>query len=315
MPIEERGVTNHRAKSCKCESCKRTRNEPHKISYGLIHEYSEAPRGGWSPRMTLHESLNGIPNDLLLGVELETHIPYDQSTTATVEEAASMKRPASLWLPKHDSSVSGPEFASQPASLAYWQAIRPALEEMFTMLLHAGIRSHEGDTCGMHVNISTKTFGTREHLIRFANLIHVNKRWTRRMSQRTLDSSQHWAKLDGTVLTQTDTLENWAQGIIDYGAAGNDRYMALNALNANRVEFRLPRGTLRLDRFYKNLEWTAAMVEYSRDGEDESGKVKAMVPASFMRWTLANRESYPDFANYIEEKFAASVAVGDAVAA
>jgi hypothetical protein len=57
---------------------------------------------------------------------------------------------------------------------------------------------------------------------------------------------------------------------------------------------------LRLDRFYKNLEWTVGMVEYTRDN-----KVRGCSPAPFMQWVDANKAQYPNLDSFINEKFAA----------
>lgn len=229
----------------------------------------------------------------------------ESQAVVTAAQATTMKRPRGLWLAKHDGSVTGPEFASQPATLEYWKSRRRSLEAMFTTLLHAGLRSHEGDACGMHVNISTQAFSDADHLFRFATLVHSNKSWSRRMAQRTVHSTNHWARLDQETFTVESYRKDWARNVMRDGCADNDRYSALNGQNTDRIEFRLPRGTLRLDRFYKNLEWTHAMVEYSRTHD-----IDEMHPFRFMTLVVAEqRAMYPNLANFIEEKFSSSLLV------
>ena len=227
----------------------------------------------------------------------------------TAEEAVSVAGPRGLWWPKHDGSVSGPEFASQPGTLAYWRHQAPALERMFTSLVHGGMRSHDGDTCGLHVNIGSNAFGpvgylatteqrqqAADHLYRLATLLTVNKRWSVRMSQRTNDST-HWARFDA--LQNERTRRMWANQWGQYGYSGAvDRYAVLNAGNEGRVEFRLPRGTLRVDRFYSKLEWTAAMVEFTRDPDNEP------TPAAFTSWVRERPNEYPYLLGYMTERFA-----------
>jgi len=342
MP-EETGTTAMTRAICGCESCKKGRGESHKLSYGIVHGYRDEPVGGWQPRMTTEERVTGA-NPYFMGVELETSMPtvqrfrdpepyiYDYADRddyvvardawcvrrdafeiraaitppITDAEAATMKRPVSAWIAKHDGSVTGPEFASQPASLAWWYSHKADIEEMFTMLLHAGLRSHEGDTCGLHVNISNSAFTSRKHLDRFAELVAANKSWSRRMAQRTLNSMS-WGKLDVSHMTDAHERYQWADNVTSYGSCQRDRYSALNANNDGRIEFRLPRGTLRVDRFYKNLEWTAAMIAFATPVTGGTH----MNPSEFTRWVL-KQEGYTYLKAFIEEKFAARVEAAEA---
>jgi hypothetical protein len=216
------------------------------------------------------------------------------------DEAVSMAAPRSLWHAKSDSSVTGPEFASHPATLAYWQSQYPAIASMFQSLLHGGMRSHDGDTCGLHVNIGTASFGGNEgHLYRFATLVHASPKWAMRMSQRTAESSSHWAQF---TLKDEAKRRLWARQVARYGYCSEfDRYSVLNAQNEQRIEFRLPRGTLRVDRFYAKLEWTASMVEYTRDETNEP------TVASYMAWVIRGNE-YPALSAYLTERFASRLA-------
>lgn len=222
----------------------------------------------------------------------------------TAEEAVSMAAPRGLWHAKHDGSVSGPEFASQPATLAYWRHVQPHLHNMFRSLLHGGMRSHDGDTCGLHINIGTSAFVDPtdptgrpdiEHLVRFATLVTMNPRWATKMAQRTHDSAAHWAPFDG--LATPSRRRQWAEQIHAWGSASQGRYCVLNAGNPGRIEFRLPRGTLRLDRFYAKLEWTAAMIEYTRNPDN------VVQVSAFLRWAEQTGE-YPALVQFAREKFA-----------
>lgn len=233
---------------------------------------------------------------------------YEAQGFITATEAAAMTAPRGFWLPCSDSSVSGPEYKSLPATLAYWRHIRPALTGMYKALLHGGLRSHDGDTAGLHVNIGTDAFHARGttapdagHLARFATLVCVNPRWATRMAMRTHDSMSHWANFDA--LDSDAKRRDWADQIARYGYASQPRYTALNAQNAGRIEFRLPRGTLRLDRFYAKLEWTASMVEYTRDSRN------VVQVSAYVRWVQASGE-YPELVRFLAERFPARLAVG-----
>jgi hypothetical protein len=326
--------------NCGCEAHKLARFEDSKLSRAVIHSYS------YSPSPWRLKSVKGEENPYYLGVELETDnyssinprggsVPVTRRSMVATEMAADMRRPYNHWVPKHDSSVSGPEFASHPATLKWWRKNRARVAEMMQMLLHAGYRSHENDHCGMHINISRSAFESAKHLYRFLSLIHANPRWSMRMAQRTEDSARQWAKLDARNVDER-TCEDLVQGPVsrqepvtdwftgqpmlnrdgtprmrtvqsgDWNGTG-DRYVALNApYSEPRFEFRLPRGTLRIDRFFKNLEWTVGMIEYTR-----SCKLKDATPRKFMAWAIANAKTYPDLVAFLKERFGTEVFTGE----
>lgn len=294
------------------------------LDHEMIGRLPPDRRAGWFvDRRTGHEEYREalrfegpVIRPFYLGVELETtdtqsppreqyngrgeYIGSDENGYVTNEQAAAMARPEEFWLPKHDGSVSGPEFASQPASLAWWHAHLPDLDEMFRDLLHAGYRSHEGDEAGMHINISRTAFADRDHLARFCELVYVNTTWALKMSQRTAESANEWAKL--IPLKDRRRREQWVTEAWDNGNNMHGRYTALNVPDMERFEFRLPRGTLRLDRFMMKLEWTHGMIEYTRDAGNKP------TPPAFMAWVLRHKaEEYPYLNLYIIEKFAAQL--------
>ncbi len=288
--------------SCNCESCKFKRFEGSKLRSAVVQSYSYRPRGGWKDR-----SVKDDPFNYGIGIELETDNyfrtggAYGGRTTSTVSNgmAVSMKRPAALWIAKHDGSISGPEFVSHPATLTYWRKHKAALAEMFKMLVHAGYRSHDNDSCGMHINIGKNAFATPAHLFRFLSLVHHTPAWSLKMSQRTASSASQWASLD--YLSDEVRREGEAnnQFSTSYrGGQSSQKYQAVNCMRVqNRFEFRLPRGTLRLDRFMKNLEWTVAMVEYTR-----TGLVANANPTEFMAWVKLNKADYPYLFKFFIEK-------------
>lgn len=280
------------------------------------HRYRDLPGRPFLPYLPY----NASPTDIAQYRTLERQArEYDRRNNAhheeqrrrfaemgdmTAAEAVSMAQPRGFWHAKHDGSVTGPEFASQPASLAYWRAQRANVTGMFKALLHGGMRSHDGDRCGLHVNIGNDAFsgpsGTARdarHLERFMTLVTVNRRWAVRMAQRTHNSADQWASAYGidSPERRRTICDQWAA----YGSAGTGHGCAVNVGNEGRVEFRLPRGTLRVDRFYAKLEWVASMVEYTRD-PDNAANV-----AAYVRWVQDRSGEYPYLIAMMRERFAA----------
>lgn len=227
---------------------------------------------------------------------------HSNNNVITAESATSLARPGAFWYPKHDSSVSGPEFVSMPATMPWWNSRQESMRRMFDGLLHAGMRSHSGDHCGMHINMNTSAFESASHLFNMLSLMQENKTWALKMSQRTLRSS-HWANFENSAISYPTRRLDWARRVIEAGYASQDRYGVFNASNEGRVEFRLPRGTLRIDRFYKNLEWTVSMFEYAKQSSP------SLKPADYMKWALARRVEYPNLCAFLDEKFSRTAVV------
>ena len=268
---------------CYCESCKAKRYETNDLTYRRVHNYSYTPRA-WR----MHKSTNDkFP--YFMGVELETTAYHRDHLDNGF--AVDMRRPKQFWLAKRDGSVTGPEFASHPATLTWWHENEGNLAEMFKMLTHAGFTSHNGGQAGMHVNISRDAFSNAEHLYRFMHLVTMRPDWSITMAQRTLDKANSWAKIYDYSM---DTCISATSG---YRRYLTNKYSVVNILS-NRYEFRLPRGTLRLDRFLKNLEWTAAMVGFTRQNEE----VADVNPAEFMDWITNFPTVYANLNSFVEEK-------------
>lgn len=307
--------------ACTCETCKLARYEDTELRGAVVHNYSYRPA-----RWTLN-AIRNDPHDYYVGVELETdNYKIDARGGRVISRqnnsiAADMARPSRLWVPKSDGSVSGPEFVSHPATLSYWHSKEAQLREMFKMLVHAGFRSHDNDNAGMHINISRNAFANRKHLFRFLTLIHTSPAWSMMLSQRTKSSADQWASL-GYLRRNSSAMESECERIAPdendltapsrYGST--HRYQALNApAGQPRFEFRLPRGTLRIDRFYKNIEWTVAMIEYTR----AHSFVAECKPMKFMKWVVqpGQRTMYPNLVNFLAERFENIIIVADSLPA
>jgi hypothetical protein len=293
---------------CTCELCKLLHHQPSKLgmvltSGGGLDGHASVTPTGWIPRGE---------GPLWLGVELETDTGTSARTQALVDAntAAAMAMPDDgFWWTKRDGSVHGPEFASMPANLDTWKSYEGYLQEMFRMLIHAGYRSHNGGRAGMHVSFSKGAVESKAQLGRILRLIYDHPKWSLAMSQRTAESAQHWARLTGF----TSGVQSAFLGTLEgqpFHDSPNDRYIALNNPEGEhnfgqsdtageRYEFRLPRGTLRLDRFLKNLEWVHGMVRFCKEVTDRS----FITPAKFMEW-VGDRDpvELPHLWKFIQEK-------------
>lgn len=216
----------------------------------------------------------------------------------TPEETAGLAAPRGLWRGEHDGSlVNGVELVSQPATLRWWTAARPAITGMLSQMLHGGVRSHDSGCTGLHIHVGHRSFADAEHLYRFVSMFYANPRATTRLSQRTHDSVSHWARLDGSLADATSRRRACVEAMA-HGVAYSDRYQAVNLTHDHTAEVRVLRGTVRPDRFFAKLQMTAALVEWTRDATNP------LRLTEWMTW-LQGRPEYADAAAFVAERFPA----------
>lgn len=245
---------------CRCESCGDTiwRDNSYynslydclcgccydNMEYGDIHEYEYSPDlnfNGTGPRF--------------FGVELEVDEGgKDCSIASEVINIAD----DDVYC-KEDSSLScGFEIVSHPCSLDYhknnlkWKSIMDYLK-------HNEYRSHDTDTCGLHVHISRDAFGEsaeeKENTInKIILFLEKNREYVTRFSRRTPEKLRHWAAFymdEGDEISVEEIKKR----------KDNRRYHTVNLLNYDTVEFRLFRGTLKYNTFIATLEFLDLLLD------------------------------------------------------
>ena len=154
---------------------------------------------------------------------------------------------------KHDGSLSnGFELVTHPMSLEYHQEEMPWPEVLRTAR-SLGYRSHQTQTCGLHVHVSRKSFGETEEEQEFAIariLYFVEKHWEEllKFSRRTPRQLERWAARYGYKDRPQEILEHAKKG----SHAG--RYSCVNLENRATIEFRMFRGTLKLNSLLATLQ-------------------------------------------------------------
>jgi len=153
---------------------------------------------------------------------------------------------------KHDGSIhDGFEIVSHPATLEYHlNCIEWA--ELMRKALRMGYRSHDTDTCGLHVHVSRAALGdncTEQDETISKILYFIENHWDNivRFTRRTESNLRRWADRYGMEENAESTYEK----------AKNDwyRYRCLNLCNDNTIEFRVFRGTLKYSTFCATLQF------------------------------------------------------------
>ena len=248
-----------------------------------IHDYSYRPQPifyGAGPRY--------------FGVELEIDgAGEDRYNAAQILEAANSGGDNRLYC-KHDGSLDdGFELVSHPMSLSYhltempWGAILWEAAQL-------GYRSHQTSTCGLHVHVSRDAFGCTEQEQDAAiarTLFFFEKNWEEllKFSRRTPRQLERWANRYGYKEQPKDILDHAKKG------AHGGRYTCVNLTNEDTIEFRMFRGTLKLNTLIATLQLVNRVCDVALFLSDEELKA--------LSWTtFASSCTQPELVRYLKER-------------
>lgn len=206
----------------------------------IIHDYNYKP-----------EPLFCGNDNLFLGVELEIDNAGEYAGNAESILNVANKNNENVYC-KHDGSIEeGFEIVSHPMTLDYhinsmdWHGV-------FAKAVNMGYRSHQTDTCGLHIHINRNYFGEtyEEQEAAIARVVYfVEAHWNEllKFSRRTEDAIMRWASRYGIFENTKNTYDKAKKG--SYG-----RYVCINLQNLNTIEFRIFKGTLKYKTFIATLQ-------------------------------------------------------------
>lgn len=198
------------------------------------------------------------------GVELEIDDgDHKREAAKAIAEAAADH----VYL-KEDGSLSsaGFEIVSHPATLDYhinhfpWSNICEAA-------LSYEYRSHDTNTCGLHIHASRELFGTTlmEQDLTIAKIMLLFDRWYDsqivQFARRNLSNMRRWADKPDAGIEPSDD-ENSARSKAKNTA--KHRYKAINLCNSHTVKFRIFRGTLKQSTILASIQWIDVLIKYCR---------------------------------------------------
>lgn len=245
-----------------------------------IHDY------GYKPEPIFYGDSNRF-----FGVELEIDGAGKDSDNADELLAVGNRNDEFIYIKSDGSLDDGMEIVSHPASLDYHKQYQ--WDEIMSKAVSLGYRSHQTSTCGLHVHVNRDCLGDNrdeqdETISRI--LYFVEHHWNEllRFSRRSEYSMNRWASRYG--------YENSARAILDKAKKGNNgRYAAVNLMNWATIEFRLFRGTLKLNTFMATLELVNSIIDAAVNStEDELHKLS---------WSeFVATLSEPELIAYLKEK-------------
>jgi hypothetical protein len=170
---------------------------------------------------------------------------------------------------KEDGSLSrdGMEIVTHPASLDYHVNFFPWTGICQTALSY-GYRSHDTETCGVHIHASRSLFGDNdmEQDLTIAKTILLIDRWYDthiiRFARRDYAKMRRWAdKPNAGIRPGDDDFD----AVEKSKKTATDRYKAVNLCNHNTVEFRFFKGTLKRDTIIASIQWVDTIIQYCRN--------------------------------------------------
>ena len=184
------------------------------------------------------------------GIELEVDDggEINRNAAKIIETANSVEEHIYI---KHDGSLNeGFEIVSHPMTKDYhinhmpWGTVLSKAKEL-------GYRSHQSGTCGLHIHVNRTAFGEteeeRDEVI--ARILYFfEKHWEEllKFSRRTHKQIQQWAERYG--------LKEHPQDILNHAKGNQERYTCINLTNYYTIEFRMFRGTLKLNTLIATLQ-------------------------------------------------------------
>lgn len=182
--------------------------------------------------------LNFTTNEFHKGVELE--IENAKQEIDNDDMALTLRDTYEHLVFEHDGSLDyGFEIITQPHTFELFKKI--PWETILNLCSSNGFRSHDTNTCGLHIHYSWNFFGTQieEQNDNVGKVIAFYERHIDdilKLSRRTWGQYQRWA-------AGYDTEGN-IEKCKECAKKNNDRYRYINLSNNKTVEFRLGRGTL-----------------------------------------------------------------------
>lgn len=180
---------------------------------------------------------------------------------------------------KHDGSLEeGFELVTHPMSLAFHTEEMP-WEKILEKAKSMGYSSHQAGTCGLHVHVNRDAFGPVEgyqEAVIARILYFFEKHWEEllKFSRRTQRQLDQWAARYGYKDHPRDILEHAKKG----GHGG--RYTCVNLTNRDTIEFRMFRGTLKLNTLIATLQLVDRICDVALCLTDDEVKALPGPPSS-----------------------------------
>lgn len=194
---------------------------------------------------------------------------------------------------KHDGSLDdGMELVTHPMTLGFHKSQMP-WAAVLQKAINMDYISHQASTCGLHVHVNRDSLGcneTEQDTVIARILYFVEKHWEEllKFSRRTPRQLERWASRYG--------YKECPKEILDHAKKGSlGRYTAVNVSNDHTIEFRLFRGTLKLNTVIATLQMVDRICSVAMALDDD--QLRAMSWTTFVTGCTE-----PELVQYLKER-------------
>lgn len=265
-----------------CDNCYSARRRK-------LHQYGYKP----SPEFkTVHDVfMNRFGDELMFGVELE--VDDGESRDDCVEELCEDSE--DIYCKTDGSLNRGIEIVTHPCTLEYHRS-RLGWDKLAATALDYGYKSHNTDTCGLHIHVGIRQMAESTKAINDVKaklVLLADRHWDNllKFSRRNESRIREWASRPKFEYGYDET-ETVLNAIF---TRHNGRYQAVNLTNSETVEFRLFRGTLKVDTLIASIELVSNITKYAM-----THSVEDCMKSQWL--DVANYEEYAELTNYLAER-------------
>ena len=187
----------------------------------------------------------------------------------------------------------GIEIVSHPMTLDYHMNVMPWCD-VISVARKLHFTSHKANTCGLHIHVSRAAFGdteTEQDVCIARILYFFEKHWEEllKFSRRTQHQLEQWAQRYGYKAEPMEILDHAKWRL------ARSRYTCVNLTNRDTIEFRMFRGTLKLNTFLATLQLVDRICDLAVGLTD--AELKAM------SWTTFVADcDQPELIQYLKER-------------
>ena len=272
-----------------------SRYDEHSEEYFCVGCYEERDNGAindyyYKPTPVFY----GKNDAFYMGVELEIDGAGENGENA--QRLIDIDDDTHIYI-KHDGSLNnGFEIVSHPATLEYHQNFIE-WDNIMREALEMGYKSHDAETCGLHIHVSKKALGsdfTKQDESIAKILYFFEKHYNKflKFSRRTESQLDRWATRYGIDDGETTC------DILNKAKSTYNRYRIINLQNAHTIEFRLFRGTLRYTTFIATLQLVRHICELCVETEAET--IEAMQWEQFIETIKQSKNNYSELLEYLK---------------
>jgi hypothetical protein len=233
--------------------------------------------------------------DRYFGVELEIDQGGQRYDNAEYLLDVANYNDEHIYIKADGSLTNGLEIVTHPMSLDY-HIYKMYWDQLLNKAKQLDYLSHKTTTCGLHIHVNRSTFGKElvqqeEAVSRVLYFIEHHWHEMLKFSRRTPQQMGQWASRYGYKENPKEVLDHAKSRCLG-------RYTCVNITNYNTIEFRMFRGTLKLNTLIAALQMVNAICDAASLMSDD--EISGLSWTTFVKQLQSNK--YSELITYLKER-------------